>query len=113
MALAIAPIVSKMNFDQADCFDYQLEAMTAIRNCCDFIANNVGTNKIMDPLRKVTGTVGKISIKGQGSCHGCSSLIASYLYFFRHLLGIDIKYRSGYSFHAISGDKIHPTMDKH
>jgi hypothetical protein len=64
MALAIAPIAAKINFGSPDCLQHQLEAMTAIRNCCDFIANNVGTNKIMDPMRKVTGTVGKISIKG-------------------------------------------------
>lgn len=65
--------------------------------------------------RATTGTVGKVSIHGQGNCHGCSSVISSYLYHFSSLLGFDVKYRSGYSFHPdeIPGDKVHPTMDKH
>ena len=65
--------------------------------------------------RPTTGTVGKISLHGQGNCHGCSSVIGSYLLHFSKILGFDVKYRSGYSFHPeeILHDKPHPTMDKH
>ena len=62
--------------------------------------------------RAVTGNVGKLSLRGQGSCHGCSSVIASYLYHFAPLLGLDVKYRSGFSYHA-PGEQAHHTMDKH
>ena len=62
--------------------------------------------------RAVTGTVGKLSLRGQGSCHGCSSVISSYLLHFSKLLGLDIKYRSGFSFHE-PGERPHPFMDKH
>ena len=36
-----------------------------------------------------------MSLKGQGNCHGCSSVIGAYLYHFSKLLGLDVKYRSG------------------
>ena len=62
--------------------------------------------------RAVTGHVGKLSMRGQGSCHGCSSVMGSYLYHFAPLLGFDVKYRSGFSFHG-PDERPHPTMDKH
>ena len=62
--------------------------------------------------RAVTGHVGKLSLKGQGSCHGCSSVIASYLYHFAPLLGFDVKYRSGMSHHEV-GEKARHTLDRH
>lgn len=84
-----------------------------IRGCLDFIANNVGDKKIMHPDREITGNVGKLSMKGQGSCHGCSSVIASYLYYFSELLGFDVKYRSGLSYHGTLGELAHPHKDRH
>ena len=66
----------------------------------------------MHPDRETTGHVGKLSLRGQGNCHGCSSVIGSYLYHFAPLLGLDVKYRSGFSYHA-PGERAHPTMDKH
>jgi hypothetical protein len=35
-----------------------------MRGCLDFIANNVGDKKIMNPDREVTGHVGKLSMRG-------------------------------------------------
>jgi len=112
MALKLAPIVEKLDFTAPDCFDRQIEAIKVIRNCLDFIANNVGNEKIMHADRAVTGHVGKLSLKGQGSCHGCSSVIASYLYHFAPLLGFDVKYRSGMSHHEV-GEKARHTLDRH
>jgi hypothetical protein len=37
---------------------------------------------------------------GQGNCHGCSSIISSFVYPFKDILGIDIRYRGGFSFGA-------------
>ena len=53
----------------------------------------------MHPDRETTGHVGALSLRGQGNCHGCSSVIGSYLYHFAPLLGLDVKYRSGFSYH--------------
>ena len=39
-----------------------------------------------------------MALFGQGSCHGCSSTMAAFLYPFTTILGIDLKYRGGYSF---------------
>ena len=99
MAFKLAPIIEKLDFTAPDCYDRQIEAIKIMRNCLDFIANNVGDDKIMHVDRAVTGNVGKLSLRGQGSCHGCSSVIGSYLYHFAPLLGLDVKYRSGTSNH--------------
>ena len=99
MAFKLAPIIEKLDFTAPDCYDRQIEAIKVMRNCLDFIANNVGDDKIMHVDRAVTGNVGKLSLRGQGSCHGCSSVIGSYLYHFAPLLGLDVKYRSGTSNH--------------
>ena len=99
MAFKLAPIIEKLDFTAPDCYDRQIEAIKVIRNCLDFIANNVGDDKIMHVDRAVTGNVGKLSLRGQGSCHGCSSVIGSYLHHFAPLLGLDVKYRSGTSNH--------------
>ena len=99
MAFKLAPIIEKLDFTAPDCYDRQIEAIKVMRNCLDFIANNVGDDKIMHVDRAVTGNVGKLSLRGQGSCHGCSSVIGSYLHHFAPLLGLDVKYRSGTSNH--------------
>ena len=114
MSFKLAPLIERLDFrDPEGAYQVQVEAIKVVRSCLDFIANNVGKEKIMHPDRAVTGTVGKISLKGQGSCHGCSSVIASYLYHFAPLLGLDVKYRSGYSFKKAADDKINPTVDRH
>ena len=113
MAFKLAPIIETLDFTKEDAIEHQIKAIHVIRNCLDFIANNVGNEKIMHPDRPTTGEVGKISLHGQGSCHGCSSVVGSYLYHFAPLLGLDVKYRSGFSFHDVPGEHIHATMDKH
>ena len=112
MAIKLAPVVRNMDFSAPDVFDRQLEAIKVIRGCCDFIANTVGDQKIMHPDRETTGHVGALSLKGQGNCHGCSSVIGAYLYHFAPLLGLDVKYRSGFSYHN-PGERARPTVDKH
>ena len=112
MAFKLAPLVDSLDFNSQDCHQKQIQAISIIRSCLDFHGNNVGSEKIMDPSRATTGTVGKLSLHGQGNCHGCSSVIGSYLYHFGPLLGLDVKYRSGFSYHN-PGERAHPTMDKH
>ena len=45
-----------------------------------------------------TDSVGKMCVNGQGNCHGVSSTMGSVLYAFSGVLGIDVKYRGGYTF---------------
>ena len=98
MAFKLAPLVATLDFTTPDCFEKQLACIRMIRSCLDYIANNVGKEKIMHTSRATTGTAGKISLRGQGNCRGCSSTMGSYLYHFAPLLGLDIKYRAGYSY---------------
>ena len=112
MSFKLASVVQNLDFNSDDCFEKQQEAIRVIRSCLDFHGNNVGSEKIMDPTRATTGHVGKLSLHGQGNCHGCSSVIGSYLYHFAPLLGLDVKYRSGFSYHE-AGERAHATMDKH
>ena len=64
--------------------------------------------------RKKTGQVGRLSLKGQGNCRACSSVVGSYLYHFAPLLGLDVKHRSGYSFGDLKDESyINPLVDKH
>ena len=79
MAIKLAPIIATLDFTAPDCIDKQVAAIKVIRRCLNFIANNVGNEKIMHSERATTGTVGKLSLRGQGNCHGCSSVISSYL----------------------------------
>lgn len=44
--------------------------------------------------------IGKMGLHGQGNCHGVSSTMAGFLYPLRQLIGIDMKYRGGFSFHT-------------
>jgi len=112
MAFKLAPIVANLDSNAPDCFDKQLACLRTIRGCLDYIANNVGEEKIMHAHRATTGTVGKISLRGQGNCRGCSSTFGSYMYHFAPLLGIDLKYRAGYSYHG-PGERPKPNVDKH
>jgi hypothetical protein len=83
MASKLAPLAESLDFGNPEqAYHIQVQAIKIIRSSLDFIANNVGSEKIMHPDRPTTGTVGRISLKGQGSCHGCSSVVASYLLHF-------------------------------
>lgn len=50
---------------------------------------------------------------GQGNCHGVSSTMAAYLYPFSKMLGIDLKYRGGYSFSKASGEPVKNKPERH
>ena len=42
MTFKLAPLIERLDFTTAECFEVQLEAIKVIRGCLDFIANNVG-----------------------------------------------------------------------
>lgn len=98
VACSLAPLVAKLDFQAENCQDIQLECIRTIRNCLNIISFDKGKEKIVIAERHKVGNVGKTALFGQGNCHGCSSTMASYLYPFSQLLGIDLKYRGGFSF---------------
>ena len=64
MAFKLAPIIEQLDFTQEDAISHQIHAIHVIRNSLDFIANNIGSDKIMHADRPTTGEVGKISLHG-------------------------------------------------
>lgn len=90
----LAPLIEKLDFT-ADPTNIQLECIRVIRSCLNFITFDEGNVKAVQYERHRTGTTGKLALFGQGSCHGCSSVMASFLYPFSNILGIDLKYREG------------------
>ena len=116
MIARLRPIIEELDFSSSHeaITAQQLKAIRLVRQSVDFIANNVGGEKIMHKERQTTGSVGKISLRGQGNCHGCSSVIASYLYHLSGVLGLDVKYRSGYSFGGGTvGEVVREDIDRH
>lgn len=68
-----------------------------MRKCLDLIIFNSGDKKDVKADRFKTGSAGKLALFGQGNCHGVSSTMAAFLYPYRNMLGIDLKYRGGTS----------------
>lgn len=109
--IALRPLVERLDFSK-DCLAIQLEAIRTIRRCIDIITFNKGEEKIVIAERHKTGGVGQTGLFGQGNCHGCSSTMAAYLLPFCDILGIDLKYRGGYSFHKDMNDPV-SNVDRH
>mmetsp|Transcript_1114 Transcript_1114/g.2045 ORF Transcript_1114/g.2045 Transcript_1114/m.2045 type:complete len:206 (-) Transcript_1114:97-714(-) len=107
----LEPLVKKLNFNE-DCLETQLECVRVIRGCLDLITFNKGTEKIVVAERHKVGSVAKLALFGQGNCHGCSSLISAFLLPFSKILGIDIKYRGGFSF-AGSKERVSNQIERH
>lgn len=98
ISFRLAPLIEKLDFN-ANPLKIQLECIETIRSCLDIVTFNKGEEKIVLNDRFKVGSVGKTALFGQGNCHGCSSTMAAFLYPFSKILGIDLKYRGGYSFH--------------
>jgi len=90
-----------------------LECVRAIRKCLNIITFNKGDEKEVIAEREKTGDVGATALFGQGNCHGCSSTMAAYLNPFRRVLGIDLKYRGGYSFHTDAHLPVKNQVERH
>lgn len=97
IALELAPFIPKLDFKDPNVFEVQSQCIHKIRKCLDVIIFNSGEKKDVKADRFKTGSAGKLALYGQGNCHGVSSTMASFLYPFRHMLGVDLKYRGGTS----------------
>jgi len=90
-----------------------LKCIHAIRKCVNIVTFNKGDVKEVIADREKTGDVGLTGLYGQGNCHGCSSTMAAYLYPFSKVLGIDLKYRGGYSFHTEPQMPVKNQVERH
>ena len=106
-ALAVAQTVASIDFnsqDQEAVEVSQLEAVRQIRhsiNMVTFQRNEMGelTEKHTRDRRRYCGdSVPRLATFGQGHCHTVSSTMYSVLHPFCSALGIDLKYRGGYTF---------------
>ncbi len=59
---------------------------------------NEGDQKKVQSDRFKVEEIGKLAMYGQGNCHGVSSTMAGFLWPFCELLGIELKYRGGFSY---------------
>ena len=116
ICFALAPLIGRLDFtqDPLAALDTQLECIRTIRRCLNIVTFDKGEVKTVLADRHKTGTTGKLALNGQGNCHGCSSTMAAFLYPFRNILGIDLKYRGGYSFGGLGeGDSVSNEIERH
>jgi len=106
-ALAVAPLVERMDFEAAindrltandtgankRLLDVQVACVSAIRGCQDMI-HHVSMGK--DPQRLCVPDCGRLATFGQWHCHGMASVMASLLLPFSTALGIDVRLVDGY-----------------
>jgi hypothetical protein len=91
----LAPLLEKLDFNDKECINYQIEAIFTIRTCLNFISSHIDGKEYLIPDRVQTGSVGEFSTNGQGDSSVCASVFGAYLYHFGNCLGIDVKYRAG------------------
>lgn len=111
IALALDPVVQKLDFNTADAGQaLQLQAVEVIRKCLDIITFQKGLDRGRACARE--DDVAKMACHGQGHCHTVSSTMAGFLYPFCSVLGIDMKYRGGYSWGGVNlGEKADESVE--
>ncbi|CAE7035374.1 Khc [Symbiodinium natans] len=111
IALALDPIVQQLDFNNADAGQaLQLKAVEVIRKCLDIITFQKGLDRGRSCAKE--DDVAKMACHGQGHCHTVSSTMAGFLYPFCNALGIDLKYRGGYSWGGVNlGEKADESVE--
>ena len=106
IALTLEPLVQQLHFcsedgqEQEKAVEVQLMCIRAIRNCLDVVSFQRGRERDRN-----SDSIHKMALHGQGHCHTLSSLMAAFLYPWQALLGVDLRYRGGYSLHADAAGK--------
>ncbi|KAJ9460543.1 Kinesin-like calmodulin-binding protein [Diplonema papillatum] len=95
IAAKLAPHVAELDFAGKHAHLVQMRCVEAVRGCLDTTAFHEGLDRT-----RVTrpDDLGKLACHGQVQCHGGSSLMAFFLLPFSRALGIDVKYRGGFTF---------------
>lgn len=112
IAFKLKPIIERLDFS-SNPLPVQIEAVKTIRGCLDMISFNKGDVKTVHADRFKIDSVAKMALRGQGNCHGCSSVMGAFLYPFRNILGIDLKYRGGYSFKVADNEEVKNNVERH
>eukprot|EP00656_Telonema_subtile_P039223 TRINITY_DN44354_c0_g1_i2.p1 TRINITY_DN44354_c0_g1~~TRINITY_DN44354_c0_g1_i2.p1 ORF type:complete len:1035 (-),score=223.64 TRINITY_DN44354_c0_g1_i2:89-3193(-) len=114
IALTIAPLVATLDFeDKHNCLPVQQACVRAIRGCLDMVSFKKWRGVIPSRTGR-TDNVAKLAIHGQGQCHGVSSTMAAFLYPFTQVLGIELKYRGGFTFYdAEPGVSVSNVVERH
>ncbi|CAK9099353.1 unnamed protein product [Durusdinium trenchii] len=101
IALALSPVVKNLDFNTADGGEaVQLKALEVIRKCLDIITFQKGLDRGRSCA--TCDDVAKMACHGQGHCHTVSSTMAAFLFPFAQVLGLDVKYRGGYSWGGVN-----------
>ena len=95
IACRLAAPVARLDFAAKDCAAVQMECVRVIRACLNATTFAEGLDRTRVGR---TDDVGRLAGYGQVQCHGGSSLTAFFLAPFADALGLDVKYRGGYTF---------------
>ena len=104
----LSAFVTELDFS-SDCQEQQQEAVRMVRSCLNLTTFQRGVDR--SRLAR-TDCVGKLAVNGQGHCHGVSSTMAAFLLPLCPLLGLDLKYRSCYTFQPGMAT-VNNTVDRH
>lgn len=100
VALALSPIVRDLDFGNGDCETLQLQAIEVVRSCLDIITFQRGLDR--GRFSAMCDDAAKFMCRGQGHCHTVTSVMAAALYPFTAVLGLDLKFRGGFSWNAVN-----------
>jgi len=115
IACALAPLVQQLDFsgDLQTVEHIQKQCVLAVRGCLDLITfqrdaqgnlNGPGS-RTRDSSRYCKDDAARFAVHGQGHCHTVSSVMAAFLSPWCKLLGIDLKYRGGYTFNPNNSEE--------
>jgi hypothetical protein len=109
IALALGPIAAQLDFDaEAAAIEaLQLQAIRTVRGALDlttFQRDPAGVAQIdaarsRDRTRYCGDNAARFAVRGQGHCHTVSSVMFAFLRPFAGPLGLDVKYRGGFTFY--------------
>ena len=95
IAIELESVVAAMDFCSGDIEDWQKLAVKTVRRQLNLISFAKGVDKGRVGR---TDCVGKLAVNGQAQCHGLTSTLIAYLLPFAEMLGLEVKYRGGFSF---------------
>uniref|UniRef100_A0A0G4G145 Kinesin motor domain-containing protein n=1 Tax=Chromera velia CCMP2878 TaxID=1169474 RepID=A0A0G4G145_9ALVE len=115
IAMALGPLVENLDFSEGEkTVEIQLECVRTIRKCLElttFQQDDGGRSR--DTTRYCKDDAALFASYGQGHCHTVSSVTCSFLLPWSRLLGIDVKYRGGWTFYGDGGSPVEDVPERH
>jgi len=107
-------ILSRLDFDAGDVHNVQCEAVEIMRRCVNMNTfQDSDGDRSRDRSRYCGDDIGRFLIRGQGHCHTVSSVFAAVLFAFSSVLGIDVKYRGGFTFYGGKDKCVQDSPERH